>query len=171
MSVITASKSYDDVYRAVALRGDLHLVVLGCDKCAKTSETGGAAQARELRERLRGSGLMLREVPGLVDAGEEGLCDPKAVAERLRPLIGADRDYQIVVLSCGAGLKCVRDMLPGVRLIPGLDTLGPGVKGELACLACGHCEFGDGGCRMLRVADEQARRLARSYPGAAQSSR
>ena len=164
MSIITASKSYDEVHRAVSERGDLHLVVLGCDKCAKTSNTGGTAEVRDLRERLRGSGFMLLEVPGLVDAVEEGLCDPKAVPERLKPLVGADPDYQIVVLSCGAGLKCVRDTLPGTRLVPGLDTLGPGVKAELACLACGHCEFGDGGCRMLRVVDEQARRLLRSYP-------
>lgn len=106
---------------------------------------------------------MLRETTGLVDAVEEGLCDPKAVPERLKSLAGSD-DYQILVLSCGAGLKCVRDSLPGVRLIPGLDTLGPGVKGDLACLACGDCRFGTSGCKMLRIAEEQARRLSQGYP-------
>jgi len=164
MSVITASKSYEDVHGAISKRGDLQVVVLGCDKCAKTSKTGGAEEVRELRDRLRTSGLMLRETAGLVDAVEEGLCDPKAVPERMKPLADAGRDYQIVVLSCGAGLKCVRDSLPGVRLVPGLDTLGPGVKGELACLACGHCEFAEGGCKMLRLAGEQAQRLSRGYP-------
>jgi len=164
MSVITISKSYEELHGLVSKRGDLPIVVLGCDKCAKTSKTGGAQEARELRDRLRASGLMLRETTGLVDAVEEGLCDPKAVPERLKPLVGAGHDYQIVVLSCGAGLKCVRDTLPGVRLVPGLDTLGPGVKGELACLACGHCEFAEGGCKMLRLAEEQARRLSRAYP-------
>jgi hypothetical protein len=164
MSVITASKRYDELHGAISKRGDLQVVVLGCDKCAKTSKTGGAEEVRELRDRLRTSGLMLRETAGLVDAVEEGLCDPKAVPERLRPLAGTERDFQVVVLSCGAGLKCVRDALPGVRLVPGLDTLGPGVKGELACLACGQCEFGEAGCRMLRIAEEQARRLSRGYP-------
>ena len=164
MSVITASKTYDDIHAALSARGDLRVVVLGCDKCAKTSKTGGANEVRELRDRLRTSGLMLRETAGLVDAVEEGLCDPKAVPERLEPLAGEERDYQILLLSCGAGLKCVRDALPGVRLVPGLDTLGPGVKGELACLACGHCEFAEAGCRMLRLAEEQARRLSRGYP-------
>ncbi len=56
MSVITASKSYDDVHRAVTERGDLEIVVLGCDKCAKTSRTGGAASIelpRRLKERSR----------------------------------------------------------------------------------------------------------------------
>lgn len=164
MSVITASKSYDDVHRALSTRGDLSVVVLGCDKCAKTSRTGGTVEVLELRERLRTSGFMLRETAGLVDAVEEGLCDPKAVPERLQPLAGEVRDYQILVLSCGAGLKCVRDTLPGVRIVPGLDTLGPGVKGELACLACGRCEFAAGGCRMLRLVEEQGRRLSRAYP-------
>jgi len=163
MSVITVSKDYDELHAALRKRGDLPVVVLGCDKCAKTSKTGGAQEVRELRDRLRSSGLMLRETEGLVDAVEEGLCDPKAAPERLKPLAGAERDYQIVVLSCGAGLKCVRDVLPGVRLVPGLDTLGPGVKGDLACLACGHCEFGEAGCRMLRIAEEQARRLSHGY--------
>lgn len=164
MSVITVSKSYDELTGALRARSDLGVVVLGCDKCAKTSKTGGTDEVHGLRERLRRSGFAVREVPGLVDAVEEGLCDAKAVPERLRPL--AEKcDYQVVVLSCGAGLKCVRDSLgPGVRLVPGLDTLGPGVKGELACLACGHCEFGEAGCKMLRIADEQARRLSRGYP-------
>ena len=164
MSVITVRKGYDELHAALLVRGDLPVIVLGCDKCAKTSKTGGAEEVRELRDRLRTSGLMLRETAGLVDAVEEGLCDPKAVPERLRPLAGTERDFQVVVLSCGAGLKCVRDALPGVRLVPGLDTLGPGVKGELACLACGQCEFGEAGCRMLRIAEEQARRLSRGYP-------
>jgi hypothetical protein len=164
MSVITASKNYNDLHAALVARGELPVVVLGCDKCAKTSKTGGAQEVRDLRDRLRASGVMLRETAGLVDAVEEGLCDPKAVPERLNSLAGSDRDYQMVVLSCGAGLKCVRDSLPGVRLIPGLDTLGPGVKGDLACLACGDCQFGESGCKMLRVAEDQARRLSRGYP-------
>jgi hypothetical protein len=163
MSVITISKSYNELHGAISKRGDLPIVVLGCDKCAKTSKTGGSQEVRELRDRLRASGLMLRETIGLVDAVEEGLCDPKAVPERLRPLVGQAPDFQMVVLSCGAGLKCLRDTLPGVRLVPGLDTLGPGVKGELACLACGHCEFGEGGCKMLHIAEEQAQRLSRAY--------
>ena len=164
MSVVTVSKNYDELHAALLVRGDLKVVVLGCDKCAKISKTGGAQEVRELRDRLRSSGVALLETAGLVDAVEEGLCDPKAVAERLNPLAGAERGYQIAVLACGAGLKCVRDTLPGVRLVPGLDTLGPGVKGELACLACGRCEFGEAGCRMLRVAEEQTRRLSRGYP-------
>jgi hypothetical protein len=165
MSVITVKKSYDDVHARLAARADLKVVVLGCDKCAKLSQTGGAAEVRAMREQLRASGLMLEGVTGLVDAIEEGACDPVAVAERLGPLAARNRgELQIVLLACGAGLKCVHDTLPGVRLVPGLDTLGPGVKSELACLACGDCQFDQGGCRRLAIVEEQTRRLARSYP-------
>lgn len=167
MSVITMSKRFEDVVGALRLRAELPVVVLGCDKCAKTSKTGGTTEVRAMREQLRGAGMTVREVPGLVDAVEEGLCDPQAVPARLKPL-GAEPACQVLVLSCGAGLKCVRDAAPGRRLVPGLDTLGPGVKGDLACLACGDCGFDDGGCRRMRLAGEQARRLAAGYPGTVQ---
>ena len=163
MSVITASKPYEDVSAALSRRGDLRVIVLGCDKCAKTSKTGGVEEVKALRKRLESSGFMLFDAVGLVDAVEEGLCDPKAVPERLKPLFGSSQEFQILVLSCGAGLKCVRDTLPGVRIVPGLDTLGPGVKGDLACISCGRCEFGEAGCKMLGLAKEQAERLAGSY--------
>jgi hypothetical protein len=163
MSVITKSKNYEEVCNRLLERSDLKVMVVGCDKCAKLSSTGGAAEVQAFRERLRGSGVALLEVAGLVDAVEEGLCDPKAVAQRLKPLADTQEDYQILVLSCGAGLKCVQDTLPSRRIVPGLDTLGPGVKSDLACLACGDCRFGEDGCKMLQLVEEQANRLGYSY--------
>ena len=163
MSVITVSKPLEDVCRLLRRLPELPTAVLGCDKCAKLSHTGGAEEVHLLRQRLRDSGVRVAEVPDLPDAVEEGLCDPKAVPERLALLKGNAGDFQILVLSCGAGLKCVRDTLPGAVILPGLDTLGPGVKGELACLSCGHCRFGEEGCAMLAVARLQAERLALGY--------
>jgi len=170
MSVITMSKPKDDVVSALARRAELEVVVLGCDKCAKVSKTGGSEEVRSIRLELSRAGIPVRNVAGLVDAVEEGLCDAKAVSERLQRLLPGDGAFQVLVLSCGAGLKCVRDVLPGVRLVPGLDTLGPGVKGDLACLACGDCRFGDEGCKMLSLAGEHAARLKASYGAAAQTA-
>ena len=164
MSVITTSKRYEDIQDALRQRRDLGVVVLGCDKCAKISKTGGQEEVRSLRAKLSESGLTIGSAEGVVDAVEEGLCDPKAVSERLQPLVEKTSDIQMLVLSCGAGLKCVRDTLPGVRLVAGLDTLGPGVKGDLACLACGDCRFGEAGCKMLEIAKAQANRLSNGYP-------
>lgn len=163
MSVITKAKPMDEI-EALLAAGQDDVVVLGCNKCAKLSHTGGEDEVRATRESLARLGRAIRTVPGLVDAVEEGLCDPKAVRERLAPLAAEAGPAQVLVLSCGAGLKCVRDLLPGLRIVPGLDTLGPGVKGELACLSCGHCRFGEEGCAMLAVAREQAARLATGYP-------
>jgi len=165
MSVITVSKPWDEVVEALGRRRDLETVVLGCDKCAKLSRTGGADEVRRMRTRLEGAGVAMRRVEGLVDAVEEGLCDASATAQRLQPLRAAAPGCQILVLSCGAGLKCVRDLLPGIRLVPGLNTLGPGVKAELACVACGDCRFDEAGCRMLRLAEEAAARLRAGYGG------
>jgi len=163
MSVITMCKPWNEMVGLLMQQPDSGTVVLGCDKCARTSRTGGAAEVREIKARLATTGLPLREAAGLVDAIEEGLCDPTAVARRLAPLLEVAGGFQMPVLSCGAGLKCVRDTLPGVLLVPGPNTLGPGVKSELACIACGDSGFGDGGCKMLRLAGELAARLRAGY--------
>jgi len=162
MSVITVKKDRLEIESHLRERGDLKVVIIGCDKCAKTSNTGGTEQVREMKKQLRDRGFMLRDVEGLVDAVEEGLCDPKAVPERLAPLKSHD-SYQLLVLACGAGLLCARNTLSGVRIVPGLNTLGPGVKDQLACIACGECKFGDTGCAMARISGEQAKRLGYSY--------
>ena len=144
-------------------RGDLHLVVLGCNKCAKTCNTGGAEQVREVRNRIRQGGTMILEADGLADAIDEGLCDTEAVETSLAPLKKHQGLYQILVLGCGAGLKCLRDLLPNVRLVPGLDTLGPGVGDQLACISCGDCRFGTEGCAMTSIMRVQSDGLERSY--------
>ena len=163
MSVITTSKNFDEVWARLAERADLRTAVVGCDKCAKTSRTGGAAEVLAMKAQFRASNMLLVDAPGLVDAVEEGLCDPKAVPERLAVLKALLSEIQLLVLSCGAGLKCVKDTLPGVRIVPGLNTLGPGVKDQLACLSCGDCRFGTDGCKMMSIARAQAERLAASY--------
>lgn len=164
MSVITVQKEFQEIHGMLFQRGDLQVVVLGCDKCAKVSRTGGAQEVREMKERLSGARFMLLTPGNLVDAVEEGMCDTEAVAKRTAPLREHQGRFQILVMSCGAGLKCVRDLLPCVRIVPGLNTLGPGVKDQLACLSCGDCRFGEDGCRMAVVSKSQAERLNRGYP-------
>jgi hypothetical protein len=93
---------------------------------------------------------------------EDGACDPEAVGAFVSQLGGAQFDA-VLGLMCGAGLKCVADALPGVAIIPGVNTLGPGVKDKLSCLACGDCGFGEGRCKMLSVVEESRARLLDSY--------
>lgn len=106
---------------------------------------------------------MILEPDGLVDALEDGLCDPEAVARQfalLKPLKG---QFQLLVMACGAGLKCVHDLLPIVPIVPGLNTLGPGVGDQLACVSCGDCRFGTDGCQRTRSLALQAKRLTEGY--------
>ncbi len=53
MSVITRKKPESEVRGALMQRGDLAVVVVGCDKCAKTSKTGGSEQVRAWKQQLR----------------------------------------------------------------------------------------------------------------------
>ena len=159
MSVITAKKDYSEIHGMLFQRGDLHVVVLGCNKCAKLNCTGGEKEVREMKQALSDSNFMLLSADGMVDAAEEGLCDPESVSKILGPLEEYRDRIQILLLACGAGLKCVHDLLPEVPIVPGLNTLGPGVKDQLACISCGDCRFGQKGCRMVQVVQTQAERL------------
>jgi hypothetical protein len=162
MSVITRKKPDSEVRGSLFKRGDLAVVVVGCDKCAKTSGTGGSEQVRAWKKQLRTT-TMFEEPAGLADAVEEGLCDPGAVSKRLAPLRELTDRVQLLVLACGAGLKCVSDALPGMHIVPGLNTLGPGVKDQLACLACADCRFDSGRCRMVELVKAQAEALETGY--------
>jgi hypothetical protein len=163
MSVITKQKPFEKIVESLNRNSGLPVVVLGCDKCAKISETGGTVQVKKMKIKLSEEGFKVLNVEGVPEAIEEGLCDLEAVKKKIRGLKEVDIKYQILILSCGAGLKCVRDIIEKAVIIPGLETLGPGVKGELACIACGDCQFDNNGCKMLRILDDQVSKLRKSY--------
>ena len=163
MSVITVQKEFNEIQTMLFKRADLHVVVIGCDKCAKVSQTGGANEVRKIREDLHQGKYMILKPDGLVDALEEGLCDPEAVTRQLAPLKPFKGQFQLLVMACGAALKCVSDLLPNVPIVPGLNTLGPGVRDQLACISCGDCRFGTHGCQMTRLLALQVKRLNESY--------
>lgn len=164
MSVITTKKDFEEVLLKISEKKELKTLVVGCNKCAKISKTGGIDETVEMNSLLKSKGIQLFEKEGLSYALDDGLCDPKAVSKWCEQIPDSDLDsLQILVLSCGAGLKCMRDNLPKTRIIPGLNTLGPGVKGELACLSCGDCSFGEEGCRMIKITSIKTSYLQKSY--------
>jgi len=150
VSVVTIQKSFEEVLATLNAVAAAKVWVLGCDKCGKVSKTGGTEQVVEMRVRLRSVGLMAVEPEGVPAACEDGLCDPKAVAAIAQSYATEDVDA-ILVMACGAGLKCVADNYPGKAVLPALNTLGPGVKDKLSCLSCGDCRFQDGECKMVNV--------------------
>ena len=160
MSVVTGQKPLDEVIGGLRATPPSRVLVLGCGKCAKVSRTGGDEQVRAMRDALSSEGFDL--VTDVETTVEDGACDPEAVGAFGSRVAGGGFDAMLC-LMCGAGLKCVQDALPGKRVIPGLNTLGPGVKDLLACTACGDCGFESGACKMVRVSDDAARRLRQSY--------
>jgi hypothetical protein len=165
MSVVTVQKQLSEIRGFLDASRPSGVYVLGCDKCAKLNQTGGTEEVKSMRESLRSLGYPVLPTVQNVFAIEDGACSPKAVGEAARMLQGAAFDT-VLVMACGAGLKCVADALPGKTVLPALNTLGPGVKEQLACLACGDCRFAEGKCKMLALADLCHARLAECYEGA-----
>jgi len=162
MSVITVQKDRMEIERLLRQAQPRALYVLGCNKCAKASGTGGTEQVVAMREALAAHGFPTMAADSAPLAIEDGACDPQAVqkaAQQLRPL-GFDT---LLVLACGAGLKCVHDALSDVTIVPGVNTLGPGVTDKLACLACGDCGFEDGRCKQVAWLQQASVRLQESY--------
>jgi len=148
MSVITIQKSFEEVMASLNAIAAARVWVVGCDKCGKVSKTGGTDEVVDMRTRLRSAGLQVDEPDGVPPACEDGLCDPKAV-EAIAKSYGARDMDAVLVMACGAGLRCVADNYPGKTVLPALNTLGPGVKDKLSCLSCGDCRFHKGECKMV----------------------
>ena len=163
MPVITDKKPFDEIHFNLLNRGDLSIVVIGCGDGASGCRTGGSKEVREIRDRIKASNLMLLESEGMYDAVKEGLCNKTAVMNLLPTLKKHHGEYQLLLLCCGAGLKTVMDILPDVRIVPGLNTVGVGPEDQLSCLCCGDCHFDDSGCHMRHVKKPQVDRLNDCY--------
>jgi hypothetical protein len=163
MPVITDHKSFDETHSNLLNRGDLSIVVIGCEDGANGCRTGGSKEFREIRDRIKCSNLMLLEPEGMYDAVKEGLCNKTAVVNLLPSLKKYNGEYQLLLLCCGPGLKTVMDLLPDVKIVPGLNTLGVGPEDQLSCLCCGVCHFDDSGCHMRHVKKPQVDRLNDCY--------
>jgi hypothetical protein len=163
MPVITDHKSFHEIHSNLLNRGDLSIVVIGCEDGASGCRTGGSKEIREIRDRIKASNLMLLEPEGIYDAVKEGLCNKTAVMNLLPSLRKYNVEYQLLLLCCGAGLKTMMDILPDVRIVPVVNTLGVGPEDQLSCLCCGDCHFDDLGCHIRQVKKPQVDRLNDCY--------
>jgi hypothetical protein len=163
MPVITNHKSFDEIHSNLLNHGDLSIVVIGCEDGARGCYTGGSKEVREIRNKIKASNLMFIEPEGMCDAVKEGLCDKTAVVDHFATLKKYNGEYQLLLLCCGAGLMTVMNILPNVRIVPGLNTLGVGTEDQLSCLCCGDCRFDDSGCHMRHVKKPQVDRLNDCY--------
>ena len=163
MPVITVQKPFDEIYASLLRHGELSTVIIGCEEFAKGCQTGGAKEVKKLRDKIQKGKLMLFKPEGMLDALKEGLCDQIAVNNLLSILTKQHKEFQLLLLCCGAGLKNVMNLLPNIRIVPGLNTIGVGSDGQLSCLCCGDCRFDESGCYMRKVKSSQIDRINDCY--------
>jgi hypothetical protein len=138
------------------LRGAGRVVVLGCGSCATVCFGGGEREVEELCCSLQ---LVLQETNDEVEF--RGLtCKRVCDWEFVEPVEDILRGADIVLsLACGAGHNLLAEHLPGVRVLPGTDTVllgtntAPGEWQEM-CAACGECiiDLTFGFCPVARCA-------------------
>ncbi|AEF95884.1 hypothetical protein [Methanotorris igneus] len=162
MAVITIKKDFVEIKRKLMEKNVKTVMVIGCGICAKSSKTGGPEEVKEMKKMLIEEGFRIFEDENLPDSLEDGLCRYSAV-EKLAKSVDVDSFDSILVLACGAGLKCIADNFKDKKIISGVNTIGIGIKEKLVCLACGDCGFDDGVCKRLAIIEEINKHLKRSY--------
>ena len=144
--IVSEQKPWEEILGY--LDGDNSIFILGCNGCAEASGTGGAAQVKEMRQKLEEVG---KRVTGSMVV--DFLCQKALVKSRLRPrtqqVAAAD---SILVMTCGVGVQAVAAAVNKV-CHPACDTINlGGSRGEWTgserCLECGECllEYTGGIC-------------------------
>lgn len=162
MPVITDPKPFDEVHFSLLKHGELSIIVIGCEDGARGCYTGGVKAVRKITEQIKFSKLMLNKSDGTPETIKNGLCDQRSL-ERLSKLVHYSEESQVLLLCCGAGLKNFKDQFPAIRIVPGLNTIGVGYGGQLACLSCGNCLFDESGCHNRYVKSSQIKKLSDCY--------
>lgn len=139
--IVTEKKEPGAILESLA--GFKSVYIFGCGACAEQCRTGGKAEIEEISGSLTEHGI---SVVGYSLPDET--CYNQLIRKefRRRPEIrGADA---VLVLSCGAGVRCVADnAAPAQPVVPALDTVYLSVverHGRFfeGCSLCGDCVLG-----------------------------
>ncbi|NOZ82789.1 MAG: 5,10-methylenetetrahydrofolate reductase [Euryarchaeota archaeon] len=132
------------------------VALLGCGGCVAFYRTGGAAQVRELAEKLRGHaevvalGVSNRQCYLCAEEELSGLSDAERIRKIARELEGFDRLEEaeaVLSLACGVGVQNLAGVLE-MPVYPAQNTLFMGrrrVEGDIdieLCAGCGDCVLG-----------------------------
>ena len=135
--IIARQKSFAEIVRILEDARTVYIV--GCGECATLTETGGEAQALEMKARLEEVGFEVVAVDVAHSVCQE--LDVKRLFRAHREQ--ADQADVFLVLSCGAGSQSVREATTK-RVVAGTDTLFLGnakrqLDYEEKCALCGEC--------------------------------
>lgn len=129
------------------LKGRKNIYLLGCNSCAEQCETGGEKEVGAIAELLKKEG---KKITGFAMPDETcySMLLKKILREDKKAVDEADA---VLVLSCGAGVKAVADIIGNDKpVFPALDSLylanvtryGHFSEG---CSLCGECVLGETG--------------------------
>ncbi len=136
--IVTELKPLEEVVDMLSSRKKV--LILGCERCATSCETGGEKQVAEMEEVLSEKGYAVSS--GMVEAQ----CD-----ERLSKLeLKKHSDFDCVLsMSCGSGAYAVSNLTDN-PVFPSNNTLflgvrKPGRRFEESCSLCGECLLAETG--------------------------
>jgi len=135
------------------------ILVLGCKGCTTVCCAGGSREVEELATLIRMNRKQKGKTVDTLEASTELQCEPESVTPVLERLAN---QYDVVLsMACGAGVQTVVKVLPGLRVLPALNTNFIGVAEEHGvwtevCLACGNCILGRTGgiCPVTRCSKQ-----------------
>ncbi len=135
--IITKQKELSDLIKSISKNP---VFIIGCSECATLCHTGGEEDVLSIKKTLEENGI---KVTGWVIL--EPACNlqkDKLILKNYRDDIGKAK--KILVLACGNGAQTVAEIIDGIEIIPGCDTLFLGeVKHandfEKRCVLCGEC--------------------------------
>ncbi len=152
--IVGQRKPIDEIYAMITANDIKKLLLGGCGTCVTISFAGGEkevaelAAALELKAKTDGRALEVTQLTPLRQ------CEPEYTQEMSDAVKGADA---VLSLSCGVGVQTLAAEFPGVRVLPGVNTmmLGSHSPDRLFveyCGACGDCVLAETGgvCPIVR---------------------
>lgn len=135
--IITKQKEFCDLIKRISKDP---VFIIGCSECATLCHTGGEEEVLSMKKSLEENDI---KVTGWVIL--EPACNlqkDKLILKNHKDDIGKAK--KILVLACGNGIQTVAEIIDGIEIIPGCDTLFLGeVKHandfEKRCVLCGEC--------------------------------
>lgn len=152
--IIAERKPLDEIREMIG--GCKKVLVLGCGTCVAICFAGGEKEAGILASELRMKAKLEGEELKVIEKTILRQCEWEFVDE-VKEL--TDQVEAVVSLACGIGVQAIAERYPGVKVLPGVNTvfLGlpekPGIWME-RCSACGDCllDITAGICPLTRCA-------------------
>lgn len=136
------------------VRGSKRLLVAGCGTCVTISFAGGAREVAELVSEIKMASKKAGQEVEIAEQTPLRQCEVEFI-EGLKPRVeSADA---VLSLACGVGVQTMAEVFPGVKVLPGINTMMIGSHSsdrvfKEYCGACGDCILDETGgiCPVVR---------------------